>query len=168
MSVQLTSSQSAQSTTAHSLIRSGLSLQLAGLLWGLAVQATPYPRLALTAHIQLMAEGAMVLLAGLVLLQTSVVQIGMLQCQLVYWGFAGVWVSMVAECVNAFWGTNHILPIVSYPWPKIYMCIYFWMSCGILRFLSGGEGLPAPCRADCFPRLQCKRVQRALWGTKSS
>jgi hypothetical protein len=78
------------------------------------VGLTPYPRLALTAHIQLMAEDAMVLLVGLVLLQTSIINIGVTQCRIVYWGLAGVWVTMIAECTNAFWGTKEILPIVSY------------------------------------------------------
>ncbi len=102
-----------QSRTAQALIRSGLSLQLVGLCWGLVVQATPFPRLALTAHIQLMAEGAMVLLAGILLLQTSVIRLSDLQSKIVYWGLGSIWVTMAAECTNAFWGTNQILPIVS-------------------------------------------------------
>ena len=102
-----------QTRTGLSLIRSGLSLQLFGLCWGLGVQATPFPRLALTAHIQLMVEGAMVLLVGITLLQTSVIQLGALQSQIVYWGLGGIWVTMAAECANSFWGTHEILPIVS-------------------------------------------------------
>jgi hypothetical protein len=102
-----------QFTTAHSVIRSGLSLQLFGLCWGFAVQATPYPRLALTAHINLMAGGAMVLLAGIVLLHPSVIQLSTLQSRIVYWGLGGLWLPMAAQCANAFWGTNQMLPIVS-------------------------------------------------------
>ena len=48
---------SIQARTGLGLVRSGVSLQLAGLLWGFAVGLTPFPRLALTAHIQMMVEG---------------------------------------------------------------------------------------------------------------
>jgi (hydroxyamino)benzene mutase len=102
-----------QSSTALSLVRSGVSLQLIGLIWGMIVQATPYPRLALTAHIQFMIEGVMILLVGILLSQTSLIEIGAIQSRIVYWGFAGVWVVMAAECANAFWGAKEILPIVS-------------------------------------------------------
>jgi (hydroxyamino)benzene mutase len=102
-----------QHRTAHSLITSGLSMQLLGLTWGFLVKHTPFPRLGLTAHIQLMAEGAMVLLAGVTLTQTSIVRVGERGALVVKWGLGGVWVSMVAEMVNAWWGTKEVLPIVS-------------------------------------------------------
>jgi hypothetical protein len=107
------SANTTQASTALSLVCSGVCLQLFGLIWGMVVGLTPYPRLALTAHIQFMAEGAMVLLIGLVLLQTSIISISARQCRIVYWGLAGVWVVTVAECVNSFWGTKEFLPIVS-------------------------------------------------------
>jgi len=75
------------------------------------VQDTPYPRLALTAHIQFMAVGAMVLLAGILLHQTSLIEIGAVQSRIVYWGLTGCWVVIGFECVNVFWGTKAILPL---------------------------------------------------------
>ncbi|KAK9335246.1 hypothetical protein V1521DRAFT_440385 [Lipomyces starkeyi] len=49
--------ENAQAITALSLLRSGVSLQLFGLVWGLIIPVTPFPKLALTAHIQSMAQG---------------------------------------------------------------------------------------------------------------
>lgn len=46
-----------QSTTALSLIRYGVGLQLAGLLWGPIFPMLPYPRMGLTVHIQCMSNG---------------------------------------------------------------------------------------------------------------
>ncbi|KAK9482019.1 hypothetical protein V1527DRAFT_477712 [Lipomyces starkeyi] len=102
-----------QAATGLSLIRSGVSLQLFGLLWGMIVQLTPFPRLALTAHIQLMVEGAMVLGAGLLLRQPNLLKLSTLESRIVWWGMTSVWVVMLAECANAFWGTNQILPIAA-------------------------------------------------------
>jgi hypothetical protein len=107
------SSNTAQSKTALGLVRSGVALQLAGLLWGIVVHLTRYPGLGLTAHIQFMAEGAMVLLVGILLCQSSIIDISALECQIVFWGFAGVWVVMAANCANAYWGAKNIMPIVS-------------------------------------------------------
>lgn len=42
---------------ARQLLLHGLVLILSGLLWGLVVPSTPYPRLALGAHIQFMVNG---------------------------------------------------------------------------------------------------------------
>ncbi|KAK9329283.1 hypothetical protein V1520DRAFT_356088 [Lipomyces starkeyi] len=50
--------ENAQAITALSLLRSGVSLQLFGLVWGLIIPVTPFPKLALTAHIQSMAQAA--------------------------------------------------------------------------------------------------------------
>jgi hypothetical protein len=48
-------------------LRQGAVYMLVGLVWGMVVPAAPYPRLALTAHVQLTANGVMFLVAGLVI-----------------------------------------------------------------------------------------------------
>jgi hypothetical protein len=45
---------------------------LVGLVWAMAIPATPFPQLALTAHIQLTANGVMFLVAGLVMLHLPI------------------------------------------------------------------------------------------------
>ena len=55
----------------RSNLRQGAVYMLVGLIWGMVVPATPFPRLALTAHIQLTANGIMFLVAGLVILYAA-------------------------------------------------------------------------------------------------
>lgn len=88
---------------------------LFGLCWGFIVPTTPYPRLGLTAHIQCMAEGSMILLAGILTDQTDHVTLSEAQAQVVLWGMATVWPVMLTEVANAWWGTKGLLPIVSRP-----------------------------------------------------
>jgi hydroxylaminobenzene mutase len=46
----------------RSNLRQGAVYMLVGLVWGMVVPASPFPRLALGAHIQLTAHGVMFLL----------------------------------------------------------------------------------------------------------
>jgi (hydroxyamino)benzene mutase len=90
----------------------GLALILAGLVWGFAPPLTPYPRLALGAHIQFVTNGMLLVLLGILLLKLphSV-------------GHKAVWVMVVtawltwpmalSEAANAWWGANQILPIAA-------------------------------------------------------
>lgn len=69
----------------------GMLLVLVGLLWGLAVPGTPYPRLALGAHIQLVTNGMLfiVLATALLALPHGV-------------GIKSVWVMVAAvRCTSA-------------------------------------------------------------------
>lgn len=47
----------------------GLALILAGLLWGFAPSLTPYPRLAVGAHIQFETNGLLFVVPGILLLK---------------------------------------------------------------------------------------------------
>ncbi|KAK3342211.1 hypothetical protein B0T25DRAFT_594426 [Lasiosphaeria hispida] len=107
-----------------SLLRHGSGLIGFGLLFGFVVPLTPYPRLALTAHIQFAVEGTMVLAAGALLnskpFQTPrgetsdkrvVDYLGPWQRRVVYWGLAGIWVTLGSEALNAWWGTQWVLKI---------------------------------------------------------
>lgn len=90
----------------------GMALILAGLVWGLVIPATPFPRLALGAHIQFVTNGLlfMVLAAAMLALPHRV-------------GIKSVWVMVVAvwltwgmalsEVANAWWGTTQMLPITA-------------------------------------------------------
>jgi hydroxylaminobenzene mutase len=92
------------------LLIHGLLLVLVGLVWGLFVAGTPYPRLALGAHIQFVTNGMLfvVLATALLALPNSV-------------GGRSVWVMVVAawltwamalsEVANAWWGTTQMLSI---------------------------------------------------------
>lgn len=84
-----------------------------GLCWGFYVPHTPFPRLALTAHIQCMVEGTMILLSGMLVEKTDHIKLSETQATIVLVGMVGAWPVLLMECANAWWGTSGILPIVS-------------------------------------------------------
>lgn len=102
-----------ESRTAHSLYLTGASLMLFGLCWGFYVPHTPFPRLALTAHIGCMSNGVMIILGGMLVERTDLVKLSETQVKIVWAAMVGTWPVLMTECANAWWGTNGILPIVS-------------------------------------------------------
>ncbi|MBI3785949.1 MAG: hypothetical protein HY270_21355 [Deltaproteobacteria bacterium] len=90
----------------------GMALVLVGLFWGLVVPATPYPRLALGAHIQFETNGVLfVVLATLLLkLPHRVGRKSVLVMVLSAWL---TWCMALSEVANARWGTTGILPIAA-------------------------------------------------------
>ncbi|KIM20515.1 hypothetical protein M408DRAFT_30298 [Serendipita vermifera MAFF 305830] len=100
-------------STSTNLIKSGVTLQLFGLLWGLYVPSTPFPRLALSAHLHSMTNGALLTVVGLVLRQTDLLTLNPLQSSIVTWGLNTAWISIASKCANAYWGTANTLPITA-------------------------------------------------------
>jgi (hydroxyamino)benzene mutase len=100
------------SAGSRQLLIHGMFLVLVGLVWGLLVPGTPYPRLALGAHIQFVTNGMLfiVLATALLALPHSV-------------GLKSVWVMVVAawltwtmaisEVANSWWGTTQMLSIAA-------------------------------------------------------
>ncbi len=96
----------------RSNLRQGAVYMLVGLVWGMVIPATPFPRLALTAHIQLTANGVMFLVAGLIILHLPVAKSSVSKAILI----AGPWLTwpvMLTEMANAWWGTRKMLPIAA-------------------------------------------------------
>lgn len=85
---------------------------LVRLIWGMVVPATPFPRLALTAHIQLTANGIMFLVAVLVILRLPIVKSGV-SAKIIVAGPWLTWPVMLTEMVNAWWGARKMLPIAA-------------------------------------------------------
>jgi hydroxylaminobenzene mutase len=100
-----------QLSTGAIVIRQSLLLQLVGLVWGIFVAATPFPRLALVAHIEAMTNGPMWLGIGL-LLRTDFLNLADVGCLLVKASLVGNWTTIVVEMLNAWWGTKDLLSIV--------------------------------------------------------
>ncbi|KIM20395.1 hypothetical protein M408DRAFT_332907 [Serendipita vermifera MAFF 305830] len=84
---------------------------LLGLLWGTHVVSTPFPRLALTAHIQAMGNGTMLTALGLVLRQTDLLSLNPIQSAIVYYGLNATWAPTISEALNSYWGAKQVLPI---------------------------------------------------------
>lgn len=94
------------------ILMHGMALFLVGLVWGLYVPQTPFPRLALTAHIEFGVNGMQLMLMAILLLKLphSVGTRSMVVLVINAWL---TWVMMASEICNAYWGTNGILPIAA-------------------------------------------------------
>jgi hypothetical protein len=90
----------------------GLSMVLVGLVWGLVVPNTPFPRLAVGAHIQLVENGLLfVVLATLLLALPH--RVGRRSVWVMVLAAWLTWSMALSEVANAWWGTNRVLPIAA-------------------------------------------------------
>lgn len=94
------------------ILMHGMLLVMVGLVWGLVVPATPYPRLALGAHIQLVTNGMllMVLATALLALPNRVGPKSVFVMQIA--AFL-TWAMALSEVANSWWGTKQMLPIAA-------------------------------------------------------
>jgi len=90
----------------------GLLLVMVGLLWGFAVPLTPYPRLALGAHIQFVTNGLLILVMAILLLKFSH-HVGPKSVVVMLLAAWLTWPMALSEAANAWWGTNQMLPIAA-------------------------------------------------------
>ena len=99
-------------STNRQLLFHGLTLILAGLLWGLVVPATPFPRLALSAHIQFMVNGMLfVIMATMLIALPNAVGPRSLRVMVIAAWLT--WAMALSEVANAWWGTHQTLPIAA-------------------------------------------------------
>jgi hypothetical protein len=90
----------------------GLLLVLVGLVWGLVVPHTPYPRLALGAHVQFIINGMLlIVLATLLLALPHLVGAKSVVAMIVSAWL--IWAMALSEVANAWWGTSKMLPIAA-------------------------------------------------------
>ncbi|MBZ0253817.1 MAG: hypothetical protein K8I02_10810 [Candidatus Methylomirabilis sp.] len=94
----------------RNVLMHGLSLIFAGLLWGLAVPFTPYPRLGLVAHIQFEVNGLLLLAMGTLLLALPH-RVGPKSVRAMTVAAWLVWPMIFSQIANAWWGTTRALPI---------------------------------------------------------
>ena len=90
----------------------GMTFILVGLLWGLVVPHTPFPRLALTAHIQFEGSGVLFIVVAVALL-TLPHRVGRKSILVMLLAVWLVWVMALSEVANSWWGTTKILPIAA-------------------------------------------------------
>ena len=94
------------------LLIHGLMLVLVGLVWGLVVPNTPYPRLALGAHIQFETNGLLFIVLATLLLALPH-RVGRLSVRVMLLAAWLTWAMALSEVANAWWGTNQMLPIAA-------------------------------------------------------
>lgn len=94
------------------ILAHGLMLVMAGLIWGFVVPHTPYPRLALGAHIQFLTNGMLILIMA-VLLHTLPNQVGPKSSGVMLLAAWLTWAMALSEAANGWWGTTQMLPIAA-------------------------------------------------------
>ncbi len=90
----------------------GLTFILVGLVWGLAVPHTPYPRLALGAHIQFEGSGVLFIVVAILLFKLPH-NVGRKSIWVMLLAVWLTWAMALSEVGNAWWGTIQMLPIAA-------------------------------------------------------
>ncbi len=90
----------------------GLALILAGLVFGFALPLTPYPRLALGAHIQFVTNGMLFVVLAMAVLKVPH-RAGPKSVRVVLISAWLTWFMALSEAANAWWGANQMLPIAA-------------------------------------------------------
>ena len=104
----------------------GMLFILVGLVWGLVVPHTPYPRLALAAHIGFEGSGILYIVVAILLfaLPHRVGQKSIWALLVSVWL---TWPMLISEMANAWWGTIQMLPLSAHeaganggtPWQEL-------------------------------------------------
>ena len=91
----------------------GMSMVFAGLLWGLVVPHTPFPRLALAAHIGFEGSGVLFIVVAILLLKIPH-RVGAVSIWVMLLAVCLTWIMLGSEVANSWWGTTQILPIAAH------------------------------------------------------
>ena len=100
-------------TGGRQILIHGLAFIFVGLVWGLIVPHTPYPRLALGAHIQFEGSGVLYMVAAVSLLKLPH-RVGTKSIWVILLAVWLTWAMAFSEVANAWWGTIQILPIAGH------------------------------------------------------
>jgi (hydroxyamino)benzene mutase len=111
---------------ARQILIHGMTFILVGLLWGLVVPHTPYPRLALDAHIGFEGSGLLYIVLAVLLLKLPH-RIGCKSIGVMLLSAWLTWIMLLSEVANAWWGTIQMLPIAAHqagatggtPWQEL-------------------------------------------------
>lgn len=99
-------------TRARQILIHGLALVLVGIVWGLVIPHTPFPRLALSAHIQAVLNGMLFILMA-VLLLTLPHKVSARSALVMLGAACLTWLTVISEIANAWWGTSESLSIAA-------------------------------------------------------
>jgi len=99
-------------SSSRQILVHGLMLVLVGLVWGLVVPNTPYPRLALGAHLQFETNGLLFIVLATLLLALPH-RVGRLSVRVMLLAAWLTWAMALSEVANAWWGTKQMLPIAA-------------------------------------------------------
>lgn len=100
------------SNRGRQILMHGLLLILVGLVWGLVVPHTPFPRLALGAHIQLVTNGMLFVVMAVLLLALPN-NVGSRSAAVMLVAAWLTWIMAFSEIGNSWWGTTQVLPLAA-------------------------------------------------------
>ena len=124
------------------ILMHGMVLVLVGLVWGFAVAATPHPRLALGAHIQLVLNGMLFIVQATALLALPH-RVGIKSIRVMVVATWLTWAMAISEVANSWWGTSRTLPIAASqagvsggtPWQELVVTLAH-MAAGLGLFIA--------------------------------
>jgi hydroxylaminobenzene mutase len=108
----------------------GMLLVFVGLVWGLVVPGTPFPRLALGAHVQLSSNGMLLMVMATALLALPH-RVGPRSVRLMVVTAWATWAMALSEVANSWWGTSKMLPLAAReagatggePWQELVVAV---------------------------------------------
>jgi hydroxylaminobenzene mutase len=120
----------------------GMLLVFVGLVWGLVVPGTPFPRLALGAHVQLSSNGMLLMVMATALLALPH-RVGPRSVRLMVVTAWATWAMALSEVANSWWGTSKMLPLAAReagatggePWQEIVVAVAHVVA-GVLLIVS--------------------------------
>jgi hypothetical protein len=101
-----------QVSIAASLVRSGAALLATGFAYGGLIRAVPYPRIALSTHMNLLQHGLLSVAAGYILREQGLVDLADWQLWTVAAAHYYLWAVDIGSILNGWWGTNKSQPLV--------------------------------------------------------
>ena len=120
----------------------GMLLVFVGLVWGLVVPGTPFPRLALGAHVQLSSNGMLLMVMATALLALPH-RVGPRSVRVMVVTAWATWAMALSEVANSWWGTSKMLPLAAReagatggePWQEIVVAVAHVVA-GVLLIVS--------------------------------
>jgi hydroxylaminobenzene mutase len=120
----------------------GMLLVFVGLVWGLVVPGTPFPRLALGAHIQLSSNGMLLMVMATALLALPH-RVGLRSVRVMVVTAWATWAMALSEVANSWWGTSKMLPLAAReagatggePWQELVVAVAHVVA-GVLLIVS--------------------------------
>jgi hydroxylaminobenzene mutase len=102
---------SLQATLGLSLVKSGALQLTTGFIWGVLIPIPPYPRIALSAHLNIIQHGLLSIAAGLIVGE-GLASYSDWQIWTIAGAHFGLWALDIIGGLNSWWGTNRSFKMV--------------------------------------------------------
>jgi hypothetical protein len=119
------------------LLKSGSLFLATGFFWGIFIPKTPYPRIALSVHMNMIQHGLLSIAAGTILYQHGLVELSPWQIYMIGFPHYYLWLSDFVTLCNCWWGTNKGLKLVTLPLYEVWLMVLV----GERVWSDGGENL---------------------------